>query len=157
MGQGGQPGRTFVEAAARQVGAQAGSSAAAAAYAAAQPRSQRAAVAVQASLERSSPEAEALGAHLPRLVASLGPESLEALGRILGEATDGKVRTAAALGLFHHGTRAQIPALRQALSDPYFVAGPFPLYHYPVRRAAARALGRLRAPPTRQADRSYRL
>jgi hypothetical protein len=88
----------------------------------------------------------------PRLADSRTPEVLE---KILLEAPSPDDRMEAAMALFSLKEESTIPALKRALRDPYFQDGPYPLFRYPVRRLAARALQHMGIQVTRRPDRSY--
>lgn len=64
-------------------------------------------------------------------------------------------REEAARALFSLRDPASIPALTAALDDPFFQDGPFPLYRYPVRHLAARALEQLEVRVVKRADRTF--
>ncbi len=79
----------------------------------------------------------------------------EVLEAILLRAPGYRDRLLAAEALYALEDPASIPALRRALGDPYFRDGPYPLYRFPVRRAAARGLEKLGVRVSRHADRTY--
>lgn len=90
------------------------------------------------------------------LAAPLGSQEVRLeLETLLLKAPDPQVRLEAAYALFFTGTPASIPALKSALEDPWFVAGPFPVYEFPVRRVCAAALVKRGVEVVRRPDRTF--
>lgn len=81
------------------------------------------------------------------------PQTRAVLESILLRAPGAVDREEAARALFLLRAPESIPALTRALQDPYFQAGPFPQFYFPVRRVAARALELQGIAVQRRADR----